>query len=142
MNYLKIIFINKGNIINTDKQFKTSYIDHLLRHIRINMFWLVVLPSVVSFSFGTEPVQARQFASVQCIVSSGDLPLTILWSFNGNLVLSSDSVSISKGGQRISTLAIESVSERHAGNYSCIARNEAGVDSHTAQLRVNGLSQL
>lgn len=104
--------------------------------------FLVVLPSVVPFSFGRDPIQARQFASVQCIVSTGDIPLTILWSLNGNPITTSGSVSISKGGQRISTLAIESVSERHAGNYSCIAGNNAGVSSHTALLRVNGWSSI
>ncbi|KAG8244654.1 hypothetical protein J6590_017599 [Homalodisca vitripennis] len=100
---------------------------------------MTILPSVVPFSFGNEPIQAGQFASVQCIVSSGDLPLTITWTFNGYPLRVSDLITVSKGGQRISTLAIESVSERLAGNYSCLARNDAGVDSHTSLLRVNVL---
>lgn len=101
---------------------------------------LLVLPSLVPFSFGKEPIGAGQFASVQCIVSSGDLPLTVMWTFNGSPLQSSDAVTISKSGQRISTLAIESVSARLAGNYSCIARNNAGVDSYTSLLTVNGSS--
>lgn len=92
------------------------------------------------FAFGSKPYQEGQFVSVQCIVTSGDIPLTITWTFNGNPLVDMDGVSISKSGQRLSTLAIDSVSGKHAGNYSCIGRNDVGVDTHTAKLRVNGLS--
>lgn len=90
------------------------------------------------FSFGSEPYQAGQFISAQCTVTTGDVPLMITWTFNGVPLVSSNSVSIAKSGQRLSTLAIESVSENHAGNYTCIGKNNAGIDSHTAELRVNG----
>lgn len=102
-------------------------------------YFVLAMPTVVPFSFGSDPVQSEQVTSVQCIVSSGDLPLTITWAFNGAPLISSDLVSVSKSGHRISTLAIESVSARLAGNYTCIARNEAGISSHTSELRVNGL---
>lgn len=108
----------------------------------ITLFHILAPPTVVPFSFGSDPIQSEQVASVQCTVSSGDLPLTITWAFNGDPVILSDIVSITKSGHRISTLVIESVSARLVGNYTCIARNDAGIASHTSELRVNGLCAL
>lgn len=108
----------------------------------VTLFHILAPPTVVPFSFGSDPIQSEQVASVQCTVSSGDLPLTITWAFNGDPVILSDIVSITKSGHRISTLVIESVSARLVGNYTCIARNDAGIASHTSELRVNGLCAL
>lgn len=88
------------------------------------------------FSFGEDPFEAGQSTSVQCMVSSGDLPLTIEWAFNGQLVPETWTVKI---GQRGMVLNIDSVTARHAGNYTCTGRNLAGSASFTAQLTVNGL---
>lgn len=76
--------------------------------------------------------------SVQCIISTGDVPLTVAWTLNGEPIVSSNEITISKNSQRISTLVIESVSDKHVGNYTCIGRNDAGINSHTAELKVNG----
>lgn len=48
-------------------------------------------------------------------------------------------VSTSKIGKRINVLSIESVKADHAGNYSCIATNQAGSIEYTAPLIVIGL---
>lgn len=111
----------------------------MLPQSNVTLFHILAPPTVVPFSFGSDPIQSEQVASVQCTVSSGDLPLTITWTFNGDPVILSDIISITKSGHRISTLVIESVSARLVGNYTCIARNEAGIASHTSELRVNGL---
>ena len=37
-------------------------------------------------------------------------------------------------------LVISSVSRDHDGNYTCTAKNQAGVASETAVLKVNGIS--
>jgi hypothetical protein len=77
--------------------------------------------------------------SVVCSVTQGDFPLNISWSFNGKPLLNSETVSITKTGKRMSTLAIESVNGEHVGKYSCIGTNLAGSNSHTSELLVNGL---
>lgn len=97
-----------------------------------------VLPQILPFDFGT-PVNAQDMATVNCAVTKGDLPLDIFWRFNGfRLFGSNDGVVITRSGQRISMLNIESVRSRHAGNYSCVASNAAGNVEHASWLRVNG----
>lgn len=81
------------------------------------------------------------FAQISCIVTSGDKPLSITWSFHG---VNTDSLGIDNGitttniGGRMSMLVIEKVKHNHQGNYTCQSTNQAGTSSHTAQLRVNG----
>lgn len=79
--------------------------------------------------------------SVQCILGEGDLPVKILWEFNGEPLESGNGVMVSALGLRVSYMMIESVEGRHAGNYTCSARNRAGIKSFTAELEVIGKSK-
>jgi Immunoglobulin I-set domain len=76
--------------------------------------------------------------SVQCILGEGDLPVKILWEFNDNPLESGDGIMISSLGARVSNMMIESVEGRHAGNYTCSARNRAGTKLLMAELEVIG----
>lgn len=76
--------------------------------------------------------------SVQCILGEGDLPVQILWEFNGNPLDSGDGIMINAFGSRVSNMMIESVEGRHAGNYTCTSKNRAGSKSFTSQLEVIG----
>lgn len=78
--------------------------------------------------------------SVQCTISGGDLPISFTWLLNGAEVDSFLDVSIEKRGKRISSLMIESLTAKHSGNYTCRAKNVAGVAEHTSNLIVNGSS--
>lgn len=73
------------------------------------------------------------FASLQCIVPTGDTPVTVTWRYPD-----SDGVRISKVAERISLLTIDQLGGRHAGNYTCIASNHAGNASHTTKLSIDG----
>lgn len=77
--------------------------------------------------------------SASCTVNKGDLPLKITWMRNDNLIFSNDGISISRTNQRISILSIESVRDRHSGNYTCIAENSAGSVNYSTPLWVNGI---
>jgi hypothetical protein len=79
-------------------------------------------------------------ASVQCLVSEGDLPLSITWAFHGKNVSSQMGISTSKFGSRMSVLMIEHIVAGHSGTYTCTARNSAGYANFSAQLFVNGTS--
>lgn len=100
------------------------------------------------FAFGDEAANAGEMATVQCAVIKGDLPLKIFWSLNG-LPIEAGRVSgdhgydtpdivVIRGSKRISTMTIDSVAARHAGEYKCTAINAAGSASHTSVLSVNG----
>lgn len=76
--------------------------------------------------------------SAYCTVNKGDLPINIYWKRNDRKIFSSDGILISRTSQRISVLSIESVRDRHSGNYTCTAENTAGNVEHSANLFVNG----
>lgn len=92
------------------------------------------------FTFGEESINAGEMASAQCAVGKGDLPLEISWMFDGQPIEFdySDTIKIDSG-KRHKLLTIESVSARHAGEYTCIASNLAGSVSRSANLVINGI---
>lgn len=98
----------------------------------------LVLPQIVPFDFGEEEINAMDMVSASCTVHKGQLPLKITWMRNNQSIYSNDGVSISRTNQRISILSIESVRDRHSGNYTCIAENLAGSVNYTTSLWVNG----
>ncbi|KAJ8967482.1 hypothetical protein NQ314_002796 [Rhamnusium bicolor] len=95
-----------------------------------------VLPHIVPFSFGDSAVYSGQTTQVTCLVSEGDVPLELTWSFEGNYVDSQNGVSTTKVGKKASLLLIDSVTEGQAGNYTCTAKNRAGSVLYTASLNV------
>lgn len=96
------------------------------------------MPQIVPFNFGEDEINAMDMVSASCTVNKGDIPLKITWTRNNHLVFSNDGISISRTNQRISILSIESVRDRHSGNYTCIAENSAGAVNYTTPLFVNG----
>ncbi|CAA9996842.1 unnamed protein product, partial [Nesidiocoris tenuis] len=102
-----------------------------------NPVWVAFAALVVALRFGEDPLEANEFVTVTCSVLKGDFPLNISWAFNNESLSSSDEVTITKTGKRMSVLVIESVKGHHAGTYSCIGLNDAGSDVHSADLLVN-----
>lgn len=97
------------------------------------------------FTFGDEAANAGEMATVQCAVIKGDLPVRIAWSLNGRRIdigreghRDIPDIVVTRSSKRISTLTIDSVAARHAGEYSCTATNEAGSATHVSILSVNG----
>lgn len=75
---------------------------------------------------------------MNCLVTSGDLPIEIEWLFEGSPVNYAAGIAVLRGGKRTSLLTIDSVHAGHAGNYSCTARNKAAISEFSAALVVNG----
>ncbi|XP_043064007.1 Down syndrome cell adhesion molecule-like protein Dscam2 isoform X11 [Drosophila ficusphila] len=104
---------------------------------------VMVPPQVVPFDFGEETINMNDMVSATCTVNKGDTPLELYWTTAPDpttgvgRLMSNDGILITKTTQRISMLSIESVHARHRANYTCVARNAAGVIYHTAELRVN-----
>ncbi|XP_017767417.1 PREDICTED: Down syndrome cell adhesion molecule-like protein Dscam2 isoform X3 [Eufriesea mexicana] len=108
---------------------------------------VMVGPQLAPFVFGDEAANAGEMATVQCAVIKGDLPVKIVWSLNGRPIdvgrVSGDhsydipDIVVTRSSKRISTLTIDSVAARHAGEYACTATNAAGSATHTSVLSVN-----
>ena len=86
-------------------------------------------------------VNQGEFAQLICVVSRGDMPLSITWSLKGDTVSSDPVLSTTMIGQQTSLLSLSSVDYQHSGVYTCRAENMAGVSSHSAELLVNGNHQ-
>lgn len=98
-----------------------------------------VPPKISPFSFGDDPSNSGDSASIQCSVTSGDFPIDIVWLHDGLPIDAMDSAIVtSKLGKRLSVLNIDSVEGRHAGQFSCVASNLAGAVEWAAVLIVNG----
>ena len=82
--------------------------------------------------------------SAVCTITKGDTPINIWWTiFNDDYedprnLTTNDGVVIAKTGNKLSLLNIEAVQRRHRGNYTCWAKNKAGIAHYSAQLAING----
>ncbi|XP_070066215.1 cell adhesion molecule Dscam1 isoform X11 [Drosophila virilis] len=99
---------------------------------------VMVAPKIAPFNFGEDPSNFGESASVQCLVTSGDFPVSFAWLFNGREISENVyDVSMVKLGKKISALSIDFVRDHHAGNYTCVAVNRATSVNYTAELVVN-----
>lgn len=100
---------------------------------------------MLPFNFGEDELNLDDSISVTCSITKGDSPLKIWWNFHEegtdtypyNLT-SNDGVVITQANQKVSMLSFEALKARHRGNYTCLARNRAGIASHSSYLAING----
>ncbi|XP_050305218.1 cell adhesion molecule Dscam2 isoform X39 [Anthonomus grandis grandis] len=96
---------------------------------------VMVLPHITPFEFENE-VNTGDSVQLSCYVNKGDMPLTFSWHLNGRNVEKLPEINVSLFGKKTSLLNIDSVKASHAGNYTCVASNKAGISSFTAELTV------
>lgn len=100
----------------------------------------VVLPQILPFDFGEEPINSGDSTSITCSISKGDLPINITWTLNGKPIQMNEyGIKINQVTKKLSALSIDYVDANHVGEYSCVAANKAGVSLSTAYLHVNGI---
>ena len=103
-----------------------------------NTFAFLEPPVIVPFSFGSAVVNTGVYSQLLCVVSQGDMPVSITWSLKGQELNSGPDITTTMLGQRTSMLTIASVSYLHIGEYTCRATNPAGSVTHSTMLSVNG----
>lgn len=96
-----------------------------------------VLPVILPFSFESEANSGDNIQAT-CHVSKGDTPLKLEWRFNGRNASAVTTIKTVEIGEKINVMVIPEVTAFHAGDYTCIAQNRAGVANYTATLMVNG----
>ncbi|XP_066145702.1 cell adhesion molecule Dscam1 isoform X47 [Euwallacea fornicatus] len=94
-------------------------------------------PQISPFAFGEEPINSGDYVSAQCSVHKGDLPINISWLHNNISIGYIAGMQVTKVGKKSSSITVDSVSEDHAGTYTCLAENQAGKTEFTTTLRVN-----
>ncbi|XP_039227468.1 Down syndrome cell adhesion molecule-like protein Dscam2 isoform X4 [Drosophila yakuba] len=99
---------------------------------------VMVPPHVLPFSFGSEVFNMGDVLSITCVVLKGDLPLKIHWTLNGEPVATGvDGLTVMQLSQRTSYLSADALGAKHRGSYSCVAENQAGQATYSANLQVN-----
>ncbi|XP_063893550.1 cell adhesion molecule Dscam1 isoform X19 [Helicoverpa armigera] len=98
---------------------------------------VMVPPVVQPFSFGEVAMNSGQVVTTPCSVIEGDHPLRLKWLFDNEPIKPRSGVTVFHIGERSAILSIASVAHNHAGNYTCVAENEAGVHYHTSTLIIN-----
>ncbi|XP_036142515.1 Down syndrome cell adhesion molecule-like protein Dscam2 isoform X22 [Monomorium pharaonis] len=100
---------------------------------------VMVGPQLLPIAFNTEIANWGDSVSVPCSILKGDMPMDISWSFNGVPIDTSKDtgITITRISKHLSTLSIDGVSARHAGEYACSASNLAGSVSRSTTLTVN-----
>ena len=114
----------------------------MFNNFAFNRIFIVAPPSIVPFTFGRPVIDSGDFAQLICVVSSGDMPISITWSLKGQELNSGPDITTTMLGQRTSMLTIASVSYLHIGQYTCRATNPAGSVTHSTMLSVNGNCEL
>ncbi|XP_064480488.1 cell adhesion molecule Dscam1-like [Ornithodoros turicata] len=99
---------------------------------------VLVRPAIVPFAFPESLHEGQRF-NVLCTVSKGDSPVHIAWYKDEAPVSSSGpaAVTVLNVTQFSSTLIFEKVLAEHRGNYTCEARNAAGVVRATATMVIH-----
>lgn len=97
-----------------------------------------VPPQIIPFDFTDDPVNSEDMSSLTCTVNKGDFPIVISWTLNNRSVETIEGTTVMRTNKRISQLSIDSVQAEHAGEFTCSAKNKAGVTTYSATLHVNG----
>ncbi|XP_070391735.1 cell adhesion molecule Dscam1-like isoform X3 [Dermacentor albipictus] len=96
----------------------------------------VMTPPLVSpFSFPDDLTEGKR-AGAACIISEGDLPITIQWLKDGRPLDPELEASVAKANDYTSFLSFTGVRQLHSGNYTCVASNPATSSNYSSTMIV------
>lgn len=114
----------------------------MFNSINFNFLALFTVPPKIDpLKTVSEALNADDFFQLVCTVVQGDFPFRITWLFNDETLYDSGHVQIERS-KRSSMLSIDMVQGNDAGNYTCVASNEAGFTTASYALVVKGWSIL
>lgn len=97
-----------------------------------------VVPQILPFSFGEATMNTGDSTSLTCTLTKGDLPIELVWLHNNRTLKPDGNIAILRMSKKISTLSFDSLQAEDIGEYTCLAKNKAGVSSFSTYLNVNG----
>ncbi|GAB6032243.1 Down syndrome cell adhesion molecule-like protein 1 [Chamberlinius hualienensis] len=100
---------------------------------------VLVPPKIIPFEFQDELLREGMRARLQCVISEGDLPLTVTWWKDGSPITPDMGILVKVLDEFSTILTINHISPKHNGEYICMASNEAATVTHMARLSVNGM---
>uniref|UniRef100_T1KS24 Down syndrome cell adhesion molecule n=1 Tax=Tetranychus urticae TaxID=32264 RepID=T1KS24_TETUR len=94
-----------------------------------------VAPKVDQFVLPVD-IQMGQRLSISCTVIKGDPPFHIEWLKDGETIRedASSSIAIHHLADYSSTILFKAIKGEHRGNYTCLATNAVGQDSHSQMM--------
>ncbi|KAL5020556.1 hypothetical protein ScPMuIL_003448 [Solemya velum] len=101
-----------------------------------SVFIDVVEPPVIDPFFFPRRNQGERIV-VSCVVSSGDLPISIKWIKDGQPIPPDLGIVVKNLGPYSSLLSIGDASPMHDGNYTCHASNAAADRNYTTSLHID-----
>ncbi|ALC40438.1 Dscam, partial [Drosophila busckii] len=114
----------------------TCHAKNLAGHQRYTTLLNVYVPPKLAPLPLNSPLYVGDYYQLTCTVVHGDAPFNITWYYNGQSAAQLPGINIMMHSRRSSSLNIESVLGAHAGNYTCLGANGAGVSSAATQLSV------
>ncbi|XP_076325900.1 cell adhesion molecule Dscam1-like [Tachypleus tridentatus] len=101
---------------------------------RSKMYLDVLIPPVIEPIFIPTGLEEGSRSKILCSVTKGDTPIRISWLKDGKPVPSYLQVKESVIDEYSSFLTFPRLLPKHAGNYTCVAENEAGCINYTASM--------
>ncbi|KOC64967.1 Down syndrome cell adhesion molecule-like protein Dscam2 [Habropoda laboriosa] len=97
---------------------------------------VLVPPKITPFSFARD-LNVGDRTSVQCVVVTGDLPLTFTWLKDNGEQSPRKAITVRQYDAFTSALSISTIAPAHNGTYTCRVANGAATVAHSALLHVN-----
>ncbi|KAG1650319.1 Down syndrome cell adhesion molecule-like protein Dscam2 [Nymphon striatum] len=100
------------------------------------IIWEKAKPAISGFKYQLITLEKNDPFSAMCSVNKGDEPIKITWKKNSIPIVLGHGTDIATT-KMYSVLQIREVNENDAGNYTCVAENEAGKARRTVELEIN-----
>ncbi|KAF4517358.1 hypothetical protein B566_EDAN018819 [Ephemera danica] len=137
-NFLSISYVSERHAGNyTCRASNPAGFAEHVAELRVN-----APPLLLPFSFGERAMSSGSVVAVPCAVIGGDHPVHVHWLHNGHLIKHRSDVTSLPLGEAGAFLSIPSVHARHAGTYTCVAKNRAGIAEFSAMLNITVLPQI